>query len=131
MNRFVELLASLFTAVVVTVLTFGPVWVVYHFQGRGGVLGVLAFALVIAGFGLATLFSMGLPFQTASALFWILIALSISALGVWIALRIAPPRSSVFIVGLPISLWVIVMMAFWSPAVMQLGRSIVRLWGRG
>ena len=129
MNKGLDVLGSLWTALLFTALTFGPVWVVNHFKGRAGLLGVIAWVLIIVGCGLAFLFAIGLAFQTASALFWILISLSVAALGVWIALRIASPRSGIVIATLPVSLWVCVLMAFWIPAMQQLGRSIARLWG--
>ena len=128
MNKGLDLLGSLYTAVLLTVLTFGPVWVVNHFKGRPGLLGVIAWLLIIGGCGVAFLFALGLPFQRASAILAMLMSLSVAALGVWIALRIASPRTGTLVVALPVSGWVFVLISFWIPAMQQLGRSIARLY---
>lgn len=127
MNKGLKLLGSVYTALLLTVLTFGPVWVVNHFKGRAGILGVIAWVLIIGGCALAFLLGVGLAYQTAFAIVLVLGSLGIAAVGVSIALRITSPRPGVLIVTLPVSLWVCVMMAFWIPAMHQLRRSIVRL----
>src|SRR4051794_14946965 len=128
MSKGLDLLGSLYSAALLTAIAFGPVWAVYHFNGAPGVLGVLAWVVIISGSTLAILFAFGLEYIIASWIwiFGMLLPLSVLAFGVWIALRIAPPRSGVLIVTLPIGVWTCGMLAFWIPFMQQLGRAMRR-----
>ena len=123
-NPLIRFLSTLYTTLLLTAITVGPVWGVAHYKGSGAVLAVLSWVLILGGATATALFTFGLPLLRGFAIAVIFAALMCIALGLWLGMKIPSPRIGVLLITFPIAILIIITMSAWPTAIARLVKTV-------